>query len=269
MSRDQIINTVCAHNCGGRARLACTVRGGKLVRVAAADAPDPSYTGACVRCLTLPQWVYSKERIAQPMRRTGVRGSGQFEPISWNTALDEIAARFTSLIGEHGAQSIAFTRSSGTSILGRYTRLAALLGGGGSMDFYGGIDLSVHMGLNSTFGDKGMYGQHANEWTDRKRSKFILVWGHNPAETALTSMKFLLDARDAGSELVVIDPRYSATAMHATWWLAPRVASDLALGARAAAHLDHRKSHRCPIRHRSFDGAAAGTARQRPPAARR
>jgi len=74
MSSDQIINTVCAHNCGGRARLACTVREGKLVRVAAADAPDPSYTGACVRCLTLPQWVYSKERIAQPMRRTGARG---------------------------------------------------------------------------------------------------------------------------------------------------------------------------------------------------
>jgi anaerobic selenocysteine-containing dehydrogenase len=229
MSSDQVINTVCAHNCGGRARLACTVRAGKLVRVAAADMPDPSYTGACVRCLTLPQWVYSKERIAQPMRRTGARGSGQFEPVSWDTALGEIAARFTALIGEHGTQSIAFTRSSGTSTLGRYTRLAALLGGGGSMDFYGGVDLAVHMGLNSTFGDKGMYGQHANEWTDRVRSKFILVWGHNPAETALTSMKFLLNARDAGSELVVIDPRYSATAMHATWWLAPRVGSDLAL----------------------------------------
>ncbi|MGC2031319.1 MAG: molybdopterin-dependent oxidoreductase, partial [Steroidobacteraceae bacterium] len=229
MSSDQIINTVCAHNCGGRARLACTVRAGKLVRVAAADMPDPSYTGACVRCLTLPQWVYSKERIAQPMRRTGARGSGQFEPVSWDTALNEIAARFTALIAEHGTQSIAFTRSSGTSTLGRYTRLAALLGGGGSVDFYGGVDLAVHMGLNSTFGDKGMYGQHANEWTDRVRSKFILVWGHNPAETALTSMKFLLNARDAGSELVVIDPRYSATAMHATWWLAPRVGSDLAL----------------------------------------
>lgn len=229
MSSDRIINTVCAHNCGGRARLACTVREGKLVRVAAADMPDPSYTGACVRCLTLPQWVYSKERIAQPMRRTGERGSGQFEPISWDEALDEIAVRFNALIREHGARSIAFTRSSGTSTLGRYTRLGALLGGGGCIDFYGGVDLAVHMGLNSTFGDKGMYGQHANEWTDRVRSKFILVWGHNPAETALTSMKFLLNARDAGSELVVIDPRYSATAMHATWWVAPRVGSDLAL----------------------------------------
>src|SRR5260370_41842943 len=134
--------------------------------------------------------------MGEAMRRKGARGSGQFEPVSWDTALDEIAARFTALIGEHGAQSIAFARSSGTSTLGRYTRLAALLGGGGSMDYYGGVDMAVHMGLNSTFGDKGMYGQHANEWTDRMRSKFILSWGHNTAETTLTSMKFLPATRD-------------------------------------------------------------------------
>ena len=68
---EQIVNTVCAHNCGGRARLACTVRNGVLVRVQPAPAPDDAYTGLCVRCLTLPQWVYSKERIASPLRRNG------------------------------------------------------------------------------------------------------------------------------------------------------------------------------------------------------
>ena len=226
---DRVINTVCAHNCGGRARLACTVRNGVLVRVAPAPAPDAAYTGACVRCLTLPQWVYSKERIAQPMRRVGARGEGRFEPVTWDEAMDEIAARFRAFLEDHGAASIAFTRTSGSSQLGNYSRLAALLGGGGTANFFGGVDMAVHMGLNNTFGFKGMFGQHANEWTDRPRSKLIIVWGHNPAETAMTSMKFLLDARDAGSRLVVIDPRYSATAMHANWWLAPRPGTDLAL----------------------------------------
>ena len=226
---ETVINTVCAHNCGGRARLACTVRDGVLVRVAPAPAPDAAYTGACVRCLTLPQWVYSKDRISQPMRRVGDRGSGRFEPISWDEALDEIAGRFAGIIRDHGAPGLAFTRTSGSSQLGNYSRLAALLGGGGTANFYGGVDMAVHMGLNNTFGFKGMFGQHANEWTDRIRSKLIVVWGHNPAETAMTSMKFLLDARDAGSRLVVIDPRYSATAMHANWWLAPRPGTDLPL----------------------------------------
>jgi molybdopterin-containing oxidoreductase family molybdopterin binding subunit len=123
--------------------------------------------------------------------------------------------------------------------------------------------MAVHMGLNNTLGFKGMFSQHANEWTDRPRSRLILVWGHNPAETAMTSMKFLLDARDAGARLVVIDPRYSATAMHANWWVAPRPGSDLplALGLLhvliAEALIDRRFTleHTCaPFLVRSDDG---------------
>lgn len=225
----KIINTVCAHNCGGRSYLACTVRDGRFVKVEPAETPDPNYKGLCVRCLTLPQWVYSEERIASPMRRVGDRGSGDFEEISWDQALDEIAQRFQSLIDDHGASSLAFSRTSGSSQLGNYSRLAALLGGGGTANFFGGVDMAVHMGLNNILGFKGMFGQAANEWTDRERSKVYIVWGNNPAETSMTFMKFLLDARDQGTEVIVIDPRYSATAMHANWWVAPRPGTDLAL----------------------------------------
>ena len=229
MSDEIVVNTVCAHNCGGRSPLACTVRDGRLVRVAPADHPDSRYQGLCVRCLTLPQWVYAEERIATPMRRTGERGSSEFEPVSWDDALDEIAERFTALIDAHGAQSIAFSRTSGSSQLANYSRLAALIGGGGSANFFGGVDMAVHMGLNNVLGFKGMFGQAANEWTDRPNARNFLVWGNNPAETSMTSMRFLLDAREAGTEIIVIDSRYSATAMHATWWIAPRPGTDLAL----------------------------------------
>jgi molybdopterin-containing oxidoreductase family molybdopterin binding subunit len=229
MPAEQVIHTVCAHNCGGRSRLACTVRDGRLVNVEPGPMPDPRYQGLCVRCLTLPQWVYAADRIAAPMRRVGARGEGRFEAISWDVALGEIAERFSSLIDRHGASSIAFTRTSGSSPLGNYSRLAAMLGGGGSMNFFGGVDMAVHMGLNTTLGFQGMFDQCANEWTDRERADTILVWGNNAAETSMTYMKFLLDARDRGSELVVIDPRHSTTAMHASWWVAPRPGTDLAL----------------------------------------
>ena len=229
MTDEVVVNTVCAHNCGGRSPLACTVRNGRLVRVAPAGHPDVRYEGLCVRCLTLPQWVYAEERIATPMRRTGERGSGEFEPVSWDDALDEIAERFSALIDAHGARSIAFSRTSGSSQLANYSRLAALIGGGGSANFFGGVDMAVHMGLNNVLGFKGMFGQAANEWTDRPNARNYLVWGNNPAETSMTSMRFLLDAREAGTEVIVIDSRYSATAMHATWWVAPRPGTDLAL----------------------------------------
>ena len=229
MSDEFVVNTVCAHNCGGRSPLACTVRDGRLVRIAPADHPDVRYQGLCVRCLTLPQWVYAEERIATPLRRTGERGSGEFEPVSWDDALDEIAERCTALIDAHGARSIAFSRTSGSSQLANYSRLAALIGGGGSANFFGGVDMAVHMGLNNVLGFRGMFGQAANEWTDRPNTRNYLVWGNNPAETSMTSMRFLLDAREAGAEIVVIDPRYSATALHATWWVAPHPGTDLAL----------------------------------------
>ena len=122
-----------------------------------------------------------------------------------------------------------FPRTSGSSQLANYSRLAALIGGGGSANFFGGVDMAVHMGLNNVLGFKGMFGQAANEWTDRPNARNYLVWGNNPAETSMTSMRFLLDARAAGTEIIVIDSRYSATAMHATWWIAPRPGTDLAL----------------------------------------
>ncbi|MGE0385116.1 MAG: molybdopterin-dependent oxidoreductase [Gammaproteobacteria bacterium] len=228
-SGEVVVNTVCAHNCGGRSFLACRVRAGRLVQVEPAPFPDPDYTGLCVRCAALPQWVYAPDRIPSPMRRAGPRGSGHFEAIGWDEALDAIAGRFQALIDAHGPGAIAFSRTSGSSPLGNYSRLAALLGGGGSANFYGGVDMAVHMGLNSTLGFKGMFGQHTNEWTDRRNAKLVIVWGNNPAETSMTSMKFLLDARDAGTRVVVIDPRYTATAVHAHWWIAPRPGSDLPL----------------------------------------
>src|SRR5207248_681263 len=104
--------------------------------------------------------------------------------------------------------------------VGGYTRIASLLQ---ASNLYGGVDMAVHMGLNAMFGNRGMFGQNTNEWTDLPNAQMIMVWGHNPAETSMTTFKLMLDAQAAGSQLVVIDPRYSPTAQHADcgWQFAP------------------------------------------------
>jgi molybdopterin-containing oxidoreductase family molybdopterin binding subunit len=223
---EQVITTTCAHNCGGRSLLRCTVRAGRLVRVEPGEHPDPAYQGACVRCLSLPGWLYADTRIEQPMRRTGPRGAGQFEPITWDEAFAEIAERLWSCIAEHGPEAVAFTRTSGASAYGNYSALQAALG---ATQLFGSVDMAVHMGLNAALGFRGLFDQAANEWTDRPAAKTIFVWGHNPAETSMTAFRWLLRARDAGSTLIVVDPRYSVTATHADWWVAPRPGTDLAL----------------------------------------
>jgi molybdopterin-containing oxidoreductase family molybdopterin binding subunit len=222
----QTIVTSCAHNCGGRALLRCTVRDERLIRVEPADHPDPAYTGACVRCLALPGWVYGPNRIETPMMRVGERGDASFRPVSWEVALDAIATRLQETIDQHGPERLAFTRTSGASLLGNYTRLQSALG---ATQLFGSVDMAVHMGLNSTLGFKGLFNQAANEWTDRPNARTVIVWGHNPAETSMTVFRWLLDAQRSGTRLVVIDPRYSTTARHADWWLAPRPGTDAAL----------------------------------------
>ena len=223
---ERAIVTTCAHNCGGRSLLRCTVRDGRLVRVEPAEHPDPAYSGGCVRCLALPGWVYAKERIETPMMRTGPRGEGTFRPVTWDEALDAVAARLGETIERDGAERVAFTRTSGSSPQANYMRLQGALG---ATQLFGSVDMAVHMGLNATFGFKGLFNQAANEWTDRPNARTVLVWGHNPAETSMTVFRWLLDAQRQGTRLVVIDPRYSTTARHADWWVAPRPGTDTAL----------------------------------------
>jgi len=176
----------------------------------------------------LPAWLYSKERLKYPLMREpgSKRGEAQFRRVSWDEALDTLTAKFTELREKHGNASIGFTRTSGASPLGDYRRLGSLLQG---TSIYGGIDMGVHMGLNAVLGDVGMFGQDTNEWPDRLNAKTIISWGNNPAETSMTSYKFILDAQEAGARHIVIDPRYSSTAVQADWWIAPRPGTDLAL----------------------------------------
>jgi anaerobic selenocysteine-containing dehydrogenase len=221
-----MVRTTCAHNCGGRAVLDCTVQDGRLIKVETGPHPDSRYTAACVRCLAIPKWVYSPERLRHPLRRVGERGDGRFERISWDEAIQTIASRLKGTRDVYGPGSVAFTRSSGISHVGGYSRIASLLQ---ASNLFGGVDMAVHMGLNAMFGNRGLFGQNTNEWTDLPNAKMIIVWGHNPAETSMTTFKLMLDAQAAGSQLVVIDPRYSPTARHADWWLAVRPGSDTAL----------------------------------------
>jgi molybdopterin-containing oxidoreductase family molybdopterin binding subunit len=72
-------------------RLYAHVRDGKLVQTSAAPFPDPSYNRICLRGLSHPQRVNSKDRILHPMKRVGKRGENKFEQITWDEAIDILA----------------------------------------------------------------------------------------------------------------------------------------------------------------------------------
>ena len=91
---ERVVRTQCASNCGGRSALECHVLDGRLRHVRPGPVPDDAYAGLCVRCLLLPEWVYSADRLVAPMRRVAGTPRGpaaEFETISWDTALDAVA----------------------------------------------------------------------------------------------------------------------------------------------------------------------------------
>ncbi len=100
------IRTVCAHDCPDMCSLLAHVEDGRIVRIQG-DPEQPFTAGfACGKVNRDMELVYSPERLTTPLRRVGPKGSGAFEPITWDAALDEIVARWTGLIAESGPETI-------------------------------------------------------------------------------------------------------------------------------------------------------------------
>ena len=89
-----VIRTVCAHDCPDMCSILAHVEDGRLVRVAL-DADQPFTDGfVCAKVRREPELVHSVDRVRTPLRRTGTKGAGQFEPVSWDEALDELVGRW-------------------------------------------------------------------------------------------------------------------------------------------------------------------------------
>jgi len=102
----QTIRTVCAHDCPDMCSLVATVDHGRIVRIQG-DPDHPLTDGfACGKVNRDMELVYSPERLATPLRRTGPKGSGNFVPMTWDEALDEITDRWKSIIATRGPMGI-------------------------------------------------------------------------------------------------------------------------------------------------------------------
>ncbi|HYF94617.1 MAG TPA: DMSO/selenate family reductase complex A subunit [Symbiobacteriaceae bacterium] len=234
MAEEQIIPTACAHNCGGRCVLKAHVAQGRVVRIttdADPDEPDAPQLRACLRGRSYRTRIYHPDRLRYPMKRTGRRGEGGFARISWDEALDEIAGQVRRVIAAYGNEAIFFPYATGNA--GRLSegacmrRLMGLLGGW--LGYYNNYSNSANTwGLNYTFGTENT----GSSREDLVNAKLIILWGFNPAETYFgTNTPYYIErARAAGAKVIVIDPRYTDTAIAlADQWIPIRPTTDNAL----------------------------------------
>ena len=101
-----VIRTVCAHDCPDMCSILAHVDDGRLVRVE--GDPDQPFTAGfvCAKVRREPELVHSPDRVRTPLRRTGPKGAGEFRPVSWAEALDELVERWQAIRREDGPLGI-------------------------------------------------------------------------------------------------------------------------------------------------------------------
>ena len=230
----KLVRTVCPAHCGIDAcGILAHVRDDRVVKVEPADFPNPRYRRICLRGLSSLEVTYHKDRLKYPMKRAGERGEGKFERISWDEALDTIAARFKEIAAKYGWPAIGWTLGgpgAGTTKFGAYLRLASLTQST-RVSAWGYGDSGLPCGSRVLFGTHIPYGMlYGSLFTESPPPDVLVVWGSTPAEAQpLNVMRPIMDAKQAGALLAVIDPRFTVTASKADVYLGVKPGTDTAL----------------------------------------
>jgi len=230
----RVIRTVCPAHCGIDAcGISAHVRKDRVVKVEPAAFPNPKHRRICLRGLSSLDITYHPDRLQYPMQRTGKRGEGKFERISWDDALDFIAGKFKKIAAQHGWPAIAWVLGgpgAGTTKFGAYLRLASLTQST-RVSAWGYGDAGLPCGSRIIFGTQFPYGLlFAQLWSGAPEADMIVVWGANPGESQpLNLMRPIMDAKARGARLVVIDPRFTVTASKADQYVGIKPGTDAAL----------------------------------------
>jgi anaerobic selenocysteine-containing dehydrogenase len=223
------VRGACPHDCPDTCATITEVRDGRAIRFYA-DKSHPITQGwLCAKVRPYLDRVYHPERLTHPLRRVGPKGAGQWERITWEEAINEIATRWKAIIAEHTAAAILPYSYSGTLGLLQLAvcneRLWNRMGASG-------LERAICGAAGETVVALTMGARMAPDNHDLLQSKLILIWGHNPASTSPHSMPLIRQAQKNGAYVVVVDPRRTITARSADLHIQPRPATDgaLALG---------------------------------------
>ena len=220
-----VVRGLCPHDCPDTCALLTTVENGRAVKVQGNPAHKPTDGVLCTKVSRYTERTYHPDRILQPMKRSGPKGSGQFEPVSWDQALTDIAQRLGQIaalspesvlpysyggtMGWVQAESMAsrFFHKLGASLLDR--TICASAGSEGLL-----YTLGAKNGLKTEF---------------FAESKLILIWGSNSITSNVHFWRLAQEAKRQGAKLICIDPRKSETAEKCHVHLALRPGTDAAL----------------------------------------
>lgn len=208
--------------CGSKCFVDLTVSDGKIIHTDKAQGHPHIKGDICLRGAALKQYLGHPDRIRHPLLRTGEKGSGQFQRISWEEAFALIGAHLTAAKETDGARSAVFY--SGNPKWYRYM-LAELARDYGSPNF---CTESSTCHTARWIAHKLCYGVDAPQ-PDMKACKTLLCWGANPAYSRFMQTNGVLGVAERGDNLIVVDPRCTPVSERAALHLRPWYGTDCAL----------------------------------------
>lgn len=240
---DKVVRSTHSANCTGSCSWMVYVKDGVMVREEQAsdyprinaDLPDYNPRG-CQKGACFVEYVYGAQRLKYPLMRKGLRegkpverGSGMWERVSWDEALDFVAGKLLDNIYQHGPDTNTF-----------FSVIPAM----SPVSFAGGARLCHHLGgVFCSFydwycdlppGEPITWGvqTEACECADWFNAKYIVLWGSNIVQTRIPDAHFAFEARYNGAKLCVVSPDYNSSSIHADHFLqiAPGTDALLAMG---------------------------------------
>lgn len=223
----------CPRNCYDTCSIVSTVEDGVLTKVEGSTISSYTRGKLCAKGYSYTRSVYSPDRIKYPMKQK-VRGSGNWERISWEQAYTEIAQKILAIKKEYGSTlPICLNKYSGNfdimhyGIEGMLTSIGNTTRATGTPCWPAGIDAQ-------TFDFGTIY---CNDPEDIVNSKYLIIWGANPSWCSVHSMYFVKEAQKRGCKLIVIDPIMTQTASQADMYIQIKPSTDGALALGMARYI--------------------------------
>lgn len=223
----EIKKTICGicEGPGASCGINAYVKDGRVIKVEGNPDYPPSHGTLCSKGSASRQYVYNKERLLTPLKRTGPRGSGEFAAITWEEAYETIAQKLLQLKKDFGPESVCFGVGFTKWLRPFAQRLCLSFG---SPNF---VTESSTCFLATALASTLNYGQWFGV-PDMANTQCALIWSSNFMHTSTSSAKAMLAAKKRGVKIVEIGPMVTPFTKHADYHLALRPGTDgaLALG---------------------------------------